>query len=198
MPCSNTTGPLDDIACKIAACTKCPLHKSRTNVVAGQGCANPEIMFVGEAPGRDEDLQGLPFVGKAGELLTRMIIAMGFTRDEVFIGNILKCRPPGNRVPLPDEMAMCMPYLKAQVALLKPKVIIALGGTAAKALLDTDVGITKTRGSWRVFEGIDTMPTFHPAYLLRNPSAKKEVWIDLQEVLKRIGRKPPPVNKTQG
>jgi uracil-DNA glycosylase family 4 len=120
-----------------------------------------------------------------------MIQAMGLEREDVFIGNILKCRPPNNRAPMPDEMAACMPYLKAQIAQLKPKVIVALGATATKGLLDTTVGISKLRGKWMSFEGIDTMPTYHPAYLLRNPAAKKEVWDDLQAALKHIGRKPP-------
>lgn len=182
---------LDRIAEAVGACTKCPLHGSRTNVVPGQGSPNPEIMFVGEAPGYEEDVQGMAFVGAAGQLLTKMILAMGFRREDVFIGNILKCRPPGNRMPLPDEMSACMPYLKAQIAALKPKVIVALGGTATKGLLDVSVGITKVRGKWMVFEGIDTMPTYHPAYLLRSPSAKNAVWDDLKEVLKRIGRTPP-------
>jgi DNA polymerase len=151
-------------------------------------------MFIGEAPGEDEDIQGLAFVGPAGQLLTLMIEAMGFTREEVFIANILKCRPPLNRKPQPNEMDCCLPFLKAQIALLKPKAIVALGGTAVQGLLKIEVGITRLRGQWHTFEGIDVMPTFHPAYLLRNPSAKREVWEDLKEVLRRIGR-PVPVRK---
>ena len=190
----GTTG-LEEIKASIAACKKCSLHKSRTNVVPGQGSVSPEIMFVGEAPGADEDLQGLAFVGRAGQLLTKMIEAMGYKREEVFIGNILKCRPPDNRPPMPDEMEVCLPFLKAQIAVIKPKVIIALGSTAVKGLLNLTTGITKLRGKWLSFEGIDLMPTYHPAYLLRNPPAKKEVWDDLQEVLRHLGRTPPPVKK---
>jgi uracil-DNA glycosylase len=187
---------LEKIAANAAACKKCVLHSSRTRVVPGQGSRKPEIMFVGEAPGFDEDQQGLAFVGRAGQLLTKMIEAMGFTRDEVFIANILKCRPPDNRKPMPDEMAACLPFLLGQISILKPRVIVALGATAVKGLLDTDTGITRLRGTWMVFEGIPTMPTFHPAYLLRNPPAKKEAWADLQQVLKHIGRTPPPRKKT--
>lgn len=186
---------LKEIAVSVAACKKCPLHKTRTNVVPGQGSVGPDIMFIGEAPGADEDLQGLAFVGRAGQLLTKMIEAMGYRREEVFIGNILKCRPPDNRPPMPDEMEMCLPFLKAQIAIIKPKVIIALGATAVKGLLNLATGITKLRGKWLAFEGIDLMPTYHPAYLLRNPPAKKEVWEDLQEVLRHLGRTPPPVKK---
>ena len=190
-PVGSAESDLKKIAAAIASCTKCSLHETRTMTVPGQGSVNPEIVFVGEAPGFEEDRQGKPFVGTAGQLLTRMIQAMGYTREEVFIGNILKCRPPGNRTPLPHEMETCLPYLKAQITLLKPKVIIALGATAVKGLLDTSVGITRLRGKWMSFEGIDLMPTYHPAYLLRNATAKKDVWEDLKAVLKRLGRKPP-------
>ena len=179
----------------IAGCMKCSLHETRTRTVPGQGSSRPEIMFIGEAPGFDEDQQGLAFVGRAGQLLTKMIQAMGYTREKVFIGNILKCRPPGNRAPMPDEMTACLPYLKAQIALLKPKVIIALGATAVKGLLNTSTGITRLRGTWLSFEGVDVMPTYHPAYLLRNTSAKKEVWEDLKTVLNHLGRTPPPREK---
>jgi DNA polymerase len=182
---------LKKIADAVASCRTCSLHKTRTNVVPGQGASHPEIMFVWEAPGGDEDLQGLAFVGRAGQLLTKMIEAMGFRREDVFIGNILKCRPPGNRTPLPEEMEMCLPFLKSQIALIRPKVIIALGSTAVKGLLGLSTGITRLRGKWFSFQDIDLMPTYHPAYLLRNPSAKKEVWEDLQEVLKHLGRTPP-------
>lgn len=183
---------LNRIAKEAAACTKCGLHRMRTKVVPGQGAPGPEIMFVGEAPGYDEDQQGLAFVGRAGQLLTRMIAAMGFTREEVFIANILKCRPPENRQPMPDEMAACLPYLRAQIGILTPRVIIALGATAVRGLLGVETGITKLRGKWTEFEGIPLMPTFHPSYLLRKEEAKKDVWIDLKEVLKKIGRQPPP------
>jgi len=194
---AETDRPLDQIASEIAACTRCALHKTRTNTVPGQGDPHPEIMFIGEGPGADEDQQGLAFVGRAGQLLTKMIGAMGYTREKVFIGNIVKCRPPGNRVPLPEEMETCLPYLKRQIAILKPKVIVALGATAVKSLLGTGTGITKLRGEWHRFEEIDLMPTFHPAYLLRSPSKKREAWEDLQEVLARLGKKPPPLKTSQ-
>ncbi len=185
------------IAAEIARCIHCPLHQTRTNTVPGQGNERrPEIMFIGEAPGADEDEQGLAFVGRAGQLLTKMIEAMGFTRDQVFIANIAKCRPPGNRPPTPEEMATCISYLRQQIALIQPKVIVALGATAVQGLIN-QTGISKLRGNWFAYEGIDLMPTFHPAYLLRNPPAKKEVWADLQTVLKRLGRKPPPMKKAE-
>lgn len=197
-PPADAAGLLAEAAKEIAACTKCGLHKTRTKTVPGQGASSPEIMFVGEGPGADEDRQGLAFVGRAGRQLTKMVEAMGFTREEVFIGNVVKCRPPENRVPLPDEMDTCLPYLKRQIAILKPKVIVALGATAVKALLETTTGITKLRGQWHTFEGIDLMPTFHPAYLLRNPAKKWETWEDLKEVLARLGRKPPPTKSKTG
>jgi DNA polymerase len=186
---------LAEVAAEAGECSRCSLHESRTRVVPGQGSAHPEIMFVGEAPGFDEDRQGLAFVGRAGQLLTKMIGAMGLTREEVFIGNILKCRPPSNRTPLPDEMEACLPFLKRQIVLLQPKVIVALGGTAVKGLLGLKAGITRLRGKWLRYEGIDLMPTYHPSYLLRNPAAKREAWEDLQAVLARIGREPPPVKR---
>jgi uracil-DNA glycosylase family 4 len=190
------TGPVADglsaIAREVAACQKCRLCKTRTNVVPGQGATAPDIMFIGEGPGADEDLQGLAFVGRAGQLLTKIIEAMGYTRDQVFIGNVVKCRPPDNRTPLPDEMAECLPYLKAQIALLKPRIIVALGGTAMKGLFnDPKIAITRIRGQWMTYEGIDVMPTFHPAFLLRNPPSKREVWEDMKMVLKRLGKEPP-------
>lgn len=182
---------LREIAARIARCKRCELARQRTHTVAGQGCVTPEIMFIGEGPGEEEDRQGLAFVGRAGQLLTRMIAAMGYTRDEVFIGNVVKCRPPGNRTPYPHEMEICLPYLEEQIAVLQPKVIIALGGTAVRGLLHIERGITKLRGNWLEYKGIPVMPTYHPAYLLRNEKAKPDVWKDLQEVLKFLGRKPP-------
>lgn len=193
----DNSAELSAVAAEVSKCTKCSLHKTRTNTVPGQGSSSPEIMFVGEAPGADEDEQGLAFVGRAGKLLTKMIEAMGFSRDEVFIGNILKCRPPDNRPPMPDEMAMCKPYLLRQIKLLKPKVIIALGATAVKGLLEDETAISKLRGKWSEFGGVPLMPTYHPAYLLRSPSAKHDAWADLQAVLKRLGRKAPPVKKSE-
>lgn len=184
----DTSGRLSEIAATVDACTLCPLHKTRTRTVPGQGNPRPELMFVGEGPGADEDQQGLAFVGRAGKLLTKMIEAMGLTREEVFITNIVKCRPPGNRVPTPQEMAACMPYLHQQIGLLKPKVIVSLGATAALGLIPSLDAISKVRGTWQTFQGIDLMPTYHPAYLLRNPPAKRFVWEDLQEVMRRLGR----------
>lgn len=180
------------IKTRVAACKKCSLCETRTNTVPGQGHARPDLMFIGEGPGADEDAQGLAFIGRAGQLLTKIIEAMGFTRDDVFIGNIVKCRPPGNRVPSPEEMEKCLPYLKEQIAILQPRVIVCLGATAIKGLFGPDLpGITKIRGQWRSYEGIEVMPTYHPAYLLRNPPAKKEVWEDMKTVMARLGRAVP-------
>ncbi len=194
-PAPPSTPELAAIATQVAACKKCGLCRQRNNTVPGQGNPHPEIAFIGEGPGADEDAQGLAFVGRAGQLLTKMILAMGFTREQVWIGNVVKCRPPDNRTPLPDEMQACLPYLRAQLALLQPKVIVALGATAVKGLLEVETGITKLRGHWARFADIDLMPTFHPAYLLRNPPAKKEAWEDLQAVLHKLGRPVPPVLK---
>ena len=179
------------VAQRIAACQACGLHATRTKTVPGQGHPRPEVMFVGEAPGADEDQQGLAFVGRAGQLLTKMIAAMGFSREEVFIANINKCRPPNNRPPMPEEMETCLPYLKAQIAILRPRVIVALGATAVRGLLKTDQPISQLRGTWQEFEGIPVMPTFHPAYLLRDPHKKRPAWEDLQAVLKKLGRPVP-------
>ena len=191
-PGAHAASDLAQIARAVAGCCRCSLHKARTQAVPGQGTPHPDILFVGEGPGAEEDEQGLAFVGPAGQLLTKMIEAMGYRREEVFIANVVKCRPPANRTPLPEEIEQCLPYLTEQIAILKPKVIVALGATAVKGLLNPTVGIMKLRGNWMSFEGIPVMPTYHPAYLLRYPSAKKEVWLDLQEVLKRLGREPPP------
>ena len=182
---------LQDVAEEAATCTLCTLHASRTNVVPGQGSLTPEIVFVGEGPGQEEDRQGLAFVGRAGQLLTRMIEAMGYTRETVYIANIVKCHPPRNRAPAPDEMGACMPFLKRQIRVLQPRIIVALGATASQALLETTEGIARLRGRWQRFEGIDVMPTFHPADLLRNPNQKRPVWEDLKAVLGRLGRAVP-------
>jgi DNA polymerase len=195
-PQGDRVTSLDRIAQHVNQCTACPLSKTRNKTVPGQGNPSPEIVFIGEGPGADEDRKGLAFVGRAGQLLTKIIEAMGLTRDEVWIGNIVKCRPPDNRTPLPEEMEACMPFLKEQLALLRPKVIVCLGATAVKGLLQTGTGITKLRGSWMTFEGIDVMPTYHPAYLLRNAKgAKRAVWEDMQEVLRRLGRPIPERGK---
>ncbi len=191
-PASNETGsPLEKIALRVSACKQCPLHEARTHTVPGEGCVQPDIMFIGEGPGADEDRQGRPFVGRAGKLLDKIIAAMGYERADVFIGNIVKCRPPNNRPPMPDEMEACMPYLIEQIDTLKPKVIVALGATAVKGLLDVKTGITKLRGVWKEFNGTPLMPTLHPAYLLRNPAAKRDVWEDMKKVLHFLGKEPP-------
>ena len=172
-------------------CRRCKLAGGRKTIVFGQGDPRAELMFVGEAPGADEDEQGLAFVGRAGQLLTKMINAMGYTREQVFIGNIVKCRPPGNRVPTPEEMEGCIPYLKRQIAVIQPKLIVCLGATAARGLVNETLPIGKARGQWREFEGIPVMLTFHPAYLLRDGSKKKYAWDDLKAVLARLGKQPP-------
>lgn len=201
-PVPSTSGVTDDVATELAAiearakvCVKCgELSRCRNSVVFGVGSPHAEIMFVGEAPGHDEDMQGIPFVGRAGDLLTKIIVAMGLKREEVYIANVLKCRPPQNRTPFPEEVTNCLPYLLSQIELIKPKVIVGLGATAVRALLDVQLGITKMRGHWYTFHDIPIMPTFHPAYLLRNPPAKKEVWEDMKSVLEKLGREVP---KTQ-
>ena len=175
-------GQLDHFAQCIADCTLCPLHQGRTQVVFGVGNPDADLMFIGEAPGHDEDVQGIPFVGRAGQLLTKIIEAMGFTRDEVYIANINKCRPPNNRAPLPDEMARCLPFLLRQIDIIQPRVICLLGATAVKGLLQLKQGITSLRGTFLEWRGLKVMPTYHPAYLLRNPAGKRDVWEDVQKV----------------
>jgi uracil-DNA glycosylase len=178
------------IAASIAQCTACGLCSGRKHTVPGEGSSTPELVFVGEGPGADEDASGRPFVGAAGQLLDRMIAAMGISRTDVFIGNVVKCRPPGNRAPEPDEAAACMPFLEAQLTALQPKVICTLGATPLKAMLGL-TGITRVHGQRQAWRGIPVIPTFHPAYLLRNPEAKKPAWADLLVVLDLLGRKPP-------
>jgi DNA polymerase len=175
-------------------CKRCRLCDGRKNIVFGVGNPNAHLVFVGEAPGADEDIQGEPFVGKAGQLLTKMIEAMGYTRDDVYICNVIKCRPPGNRNPEPDEVAACEPFLKAQLAAIRPRMIVALGKFAAQCLLRDSTPITRLRGNLRSYEGIQLMPTLHPAYLLRDPTKKKLAWKDLKAVnavLRRLGFEPP-------
>ncbi|HET6202815.1 MAG TPA: uracil-DNA glycosylase [Planctomycetota bacterium] len=184
---------LETIAAEVRACTKCRLHKGRTNAVPGEGNPNARILFVGEGPGENEDLQGRPFVGRAGELLTKIVEAgMGLPRGEVFIANVVKCRPPENRAPLPDEAAACLPFLHRQIAAVNPELIVPLGKPATAATLETDEPMGKLRG--RVFrrDGRTVVPTYHPAYLLRNPHAKKEVWEDIQVAMKELGLPIPP------
>jgi uracil-DNA glycosylase family 4 len=182
---------LVELAGEVRGCQKCALSATRTQTVFARGNPAAELCFVGEGPGADEDAQGEPFVGKAGQLLDRMIAAMGFSRDDVYVCNIVKCRPPNNRKPEPVEMVSCAPFLTEQLALVAPKVIVALGGTAVEGLFGPVGGITRIRGQWKVYRSVPVMPTFHPAYLLRNPPAKREAWLDLQAVLKQMGRSVP-------
>ena len=181
---------LDEIRRELGDCKRCKLCTGRKNIVFGVGSPRAELVFVGEGPGEQEDLQGVPFVGPAGELLTKMIQAMGFSRDQVYICNVVKCRPPGNRNPEPDEIAACEPFLRSQLLALQPKVIVALGKFAAQTLLRDSTPITRLRGQWREYQGVKLMPTFHPAYLLRSPNEKKKAWEDLQQVMKIFGKQP--------
>jgi uracil-DNA glycosylase len=168
-------------------CTRCKLHKGRHKIVFGDGNSKAQLVFIGEGPGADEDEQGLPFVGRAGKLLTQMIEAMGLQRKDVYICNVVKCRPPQNRAPEPDEVETCSPYLIRQIDAINPKVLVCLGAVAAKTLLQTTRGITQFRGQWQEWRGRKLMATYHPAYLLRNPAAKGEVWKDLQKVMAELG-----------
>jgi DNA polymerase len=189
LPAAERQRRLAMLADEAQACTRCALHLERKQAVFARGTGSSGLCFVGEGPGADEDEQGFPFVGAAGQLLDRMIAAMGIERDDVYVCNIVKCRPPKNRTPEPEEMSACMPYLTEQLALVEPQVIVALGKTAVQGLFGTAEGITRVRGRWRLYQGkVAVMPTFHPAYLLRNPAAKREVWADLQLVLKHLGR----------
>lgn len=177
---------LNKICENMAGCQLCSLGKTRRNLVFGDGNPQAKLVFVGEAPGADEDEQGVPFVGRAGQLLTKIIEAMGLKRKDVYICNILKCRPPQNRNPLPEEIAVCEPFLKRQLKSISPQIICALGTFAAKTLLKTESPISVLRGRFHSYEGIKLMPTYHPAYLLRNPSAKKAVWEDVQLIMKEL------------
>lgn len=176
----------------VDGCTKCALHEERTSIVFGYGnTEEPPIAFVGEGPGKDEDEHGFPFVGKAGELLTKMIEAMKMTRDEVYICNAVACRPPGNRNPLKDELSACRPVMESQLKAVRPKVIVALGSTACRQLLQTSDGVGELRRKWHEWEGIPLRATYHPAYLLRKPDMKTRVWTDLKVVLAKLGREIP-------
>lgn len=177
---------IEDFKKEVINCRKCSLAKTRKNVVFGAGSLKANLIFVGEAPGGDEDIKGMPFVGKAGMLLTKIIEAMGLKREDVFICNILKCRPPQNRNPLPEEISLCIEYLYRQIDYIKPNIICGLGKFASQTLLNTEVPITKLRGNWHEFRGIKFMPTFHPAYLLRNPRDKKLAWQDMQKIMKAM------------
>lgn len=200
---ADAAAQLEALAREVRVCTLCPLHKTRGHGVPGQGCPRPDIVFIGEGPGSEEDRQGLAFVGPAGQILTRLITRMGFTREQVFIANIVKCRPTvdgagqRDRPPTEEEMAACLPYLRRQLAILKPRVIVSLGNTAIKGLLGLS-GITRLHGQWLEYDGIPLMPTYHPSYLLRNggmvPTNRSlwEVWDDMQKVLVKLGRPVPP------
>jgi DNA polymerase len=202
-PRLNKKEALDEMRARVSVCQKCPhLVTTRTQTVFGVGNPDADLMFVGEAPGADEDREGEPFVGAAGQLLTKIITATGLKRSDVYIANILKCRPDtpgqtyGNRKPTSDEMATCIPYLHEQIDLIRPRVLVALGATAVEGLLGKTIGITKLRGNWREYRGIPLMPTYHPAFLLRNqaPSEKRKVWEDMLLVLEKLGR---PITEKQ-
>ena len=177
---------LESLRKEVLNCKRCDLYKTRLNVVFGSGNPKAKLMFIGEAPGGDEDKQGLPFVGRAGQLLTKIIEAMGLKRSDVYIANILKCRPPNNRAPLPTEILECEENVKKQVEFIKPKVICTLGKFASQTLLRTEVPISALRGKFQDFNGVKVMPTFHPAYLLRNPNDKKLVWQDMKKIMKEL------------
>ena len=192
---TGATVALEALRESLRDCDDCGLCVGRTQVVFGVGDPGAGVLFVGEGPGFHEDKQGEPFVGAAGKLLTQLLGEIGLTRADVYIANVVKCRPPDNRQPLPEEMTACLPFLRRQIAALHPTLIVALGATAVKGLLGPTEGISKLRGTWCDFEGIPVMPTYHPAYLLRNPPAKHEAWADLQAVLKRLGRTAPAWTK---
>lgn len=183
---SNET--IEDIRADIGNCTRCPLHEGRTKIVHTAGNFQADLMFVGEAPGADEDAQGLPFVGRAGQLLNKIIEAIGLKREDVLVGNINRCRPPQNRTPTLPEAKTCKPFLLREINIVRPKIIVVLGNTACQNLLETKVGITKLRGEFQDYYGVKVMPTFHPAYLLRDPSKKREVWEDMKKVREELGK----------
>jgi len=174
-----------------ADCRRCKLCEQRNKIVFGAGHPKAELVFVGEGPGHDEDMQGLPFVGRAGKLLTQMIEAMGLRRDDVYIANVVKCRPPQNRAPEPDEIETCSPFLYRQLAVIQPKAVVCLGAIAFQSLTGTKPSMSRIRGQWLEFRGIPLLPTYHPAYLLRNPNAKGDVWEDLKKVMAHLGLKLP-------
>ena len=191
VPSAERAAALQIIRDEIGDCTRCALHSGRNKLVFGDGSPAARLMFVGEGPGADEDAQGLPFVGKAGQLLNNMIAAMGFKRDEVYIANVVKCRPPGNRTPEPDEANTCTPFLFRQIDIVRPEVLVALGATAATYLLGQRQPLAGLRGRVHSFRGARLIVTYHPAYLLRDPRQKKEAWADLQIAMRELGLKPP-------
>ena len=183
---SPKTQTLEQLQRKVINCRECSLYKTRKNPVFGEGNPKAKLVFIGEAPGREEDIQGKPFVGRAGELLTNIIKAMGLRRRDVYICNVLKCRPPQNRNPLPSEIIACQDYLRTQLELINPRIICCMGKFACQTLLGQELPITRLRGNFQNFHGIKMMPTFHPAYLLRNPSAKAPVWEDMQKIMAEL------------
>ena len=188
---SDPEAALAELRVEIGDCRRCRLCEKRTHLVFGVGDARARLMFVGEGPGYEEDRQGLPFVGKAGQLLNRIIRAMGIAREQVYIANVVKCRPPENRTPLPDEAATCSPFLLRQISIIRPQVLCALGGAAVQTLLQTSAPVSRLRGEFRSLpDGTRVMPTFHPAYLLRNPEKKKEVWEDMKKVMEFLVQNP--------
>jgi DNA polymerase len=191
VPAVDRAAALDLIREDIGDCTRCALHKGRNKLVFGEGNPAARLMFVGEGPGADEDAQGIPFVGKAGQLLNNMIAAMGLRREEVYIANVVKCRPPGNRTPEPDEGNTCSPFLFRQIDVVRPQVLVALGATAATYLLGARQPLAGLRGRVHAFRGMQLIITYHPAYLLRDPRQKKEAWADLQIAMRELGLKPP-------
>jgi len=193
---SKSNERLEDIWRDIGECTRCGLCEGRTQVVNTHGNHKARLMFVGEAPGADEDAQGKPFVGRAGQLLTKIIEAIGLKREEVLIGNVNRCRPPGNRQPTLEEAAICRPFLFREIASVQPEVIVVMGNTAVRNLLETREGITRIRGKFQDFRGIKVMPTFHPAYLLRDPSKKRETWEDLKKVRDYLDGVPPQASES--
>ncbi len=194
LPLQERLRVLDELAAsRVVGCTRCRLHEQRTNTVFGEGDPEASLMFIGEGPGADEDAQGRPFVGRAGQKLTEMIAAMGLKREQVYIGNVVKCRPPGNRAPADDEMETCIPTLLRQIEVIRPRVIVLLGLTATRAILRQKLSMSRLRGQWHTFRGIKVMPTWHPSYILRvyTPEVRGQVWNDLQMVMAELGLKPP-------
>ncbi|MCD6525714.1 MAG: uracil-DNA glycosylase [Desulfuromonas sp.] len=190
--CDCRTETLDEIRIELGDCQRCKLAKRRKNLVFGSGNSHAQLVFVGEGPGRQEDESGIPFVGEAGQLLDRILFAMGLERDQVYICNVIKCRPPQNRNPNNDEICACEPFLQRQLASIKPQVIVALGKFAAQTLLQQQTSISQLRGNWADYQNIPLMPTFHPAYLLRNPAGKRDVWEDMKMVLRRLAQEDSP------